>query len=545
MLDNLQNMAGPEIPVKVTSNEVLIYCMHYLESSGLENLKKIMANFYEYDEISEAKDELKGCCEEWPSSFNEIFRRRVTSKARSGLEKLVEDVMVMTRHLEFENLLPAPAIKLNRLPPLMPEELEMCTILKRIKVVENKLLQLDKVVTNVVSSTDTLEDDLVKISNSVLSVGNMCEKHEEVINEISNKAMPVHGYCDATKSTPLTPVHPHILGGEADFEGFRNTTATAELRTEPDFQNSQSSSLCASSSPGSCGSEVRVVSGGSGQEAGTLSPTTPPPNTNPSHCSSNTLESTTTANTASATSQQLMVPMRDEGIANNGNNSLLIPESPPYRPSSPSVTANPNTGGIYPTIPSPTTSPPPSPPHSPLPPSTNHLTEGLHPSTPTSTLPPSYSQILSSPPPNTNSMNNDPCNPPSMSENGFIEVISRGQRRRNRTNNVNTGVSGTGKSNVVDSGLVPHRSMKHIFLYNLYRCDRYRLREYMVNLGVPVIDIKVLSKHESSKISCKITVNRVDEEKVLSASFWPEGVCFKPWENRSTQNHNNNGATSV
>ena len=66
------------------------------------------------------------------------------------------------------------------------------------------------------------------------------------------------------------------------------------------------------------------------------------------------------------------------------------------------------------------------------------------------------------------------------------------------------------------------------------------MAEYILELGVHIIDLELTSHHEARNKSFKLTVNKNDFYKLLDASLWPDGVKVgryrKPKNNREYSN---------
>ena len=50
------------------------------------------------------------------------------------------------------------------------------------------------------------------------------------------------------------------------------------------------------------------------------------------------------------------------------------------------------------------------------------------------------------------------------------------------------------------------------------------MAEYILELDVHIIDLKLISHIEAKNKSFKLTVNKTDFYKLLDASLWPDGV---------------------
>ena len=143
----------------IVSNELLAYVQHYADSSSFDSLKKLLLEYYNPDEIKNAKQVLwKSCNHLLPP-----IEKRVKSSSRSAHEAEVYDILNAFKKLDGEeSSYPTFAsVDLNRLPKHGPEELDMVDMLERIQALEHSQKLYEK---RVCKNTDSIET-LFKIHN--------------------------------------------------------------------------------------------------------------------------------------------------------------------------------------------------------------------------------------------------------------------------------------------------------------------------------------------------------------------------------------------
>ena len=104
----------------VLFNELLFYAKHYLDSSSLENIKKMVMHFYSDDEIVDAKKAL------WASKREVLgtYPERKSTGSRHARIPNVTDIFDALKKLDALNEMPKiAALDLNRIPDRQPEEL--------------------------------------------------------------------------------------------------------------------------------------------------------------------------------------------------------------------------------------------------------------------------------------------------------------------------------------------------------------------------------------------------------------------------------------
>ena len=110
-------------------NELLTYAIHHIDNSSLDNIKKLMLNFYTSEEILDARKILWEVC---GNSLDNFIERKTTDK-RSSEEANLHDILTALINLNSNDLTPNFVAKnLNRLLYETPENLNLTSLLQRI-----------------------------------------------------------------------------------------------------------------------------------------------------------------------------------------------------------------------------------------------------------------------------------------------------------------------------------------------------------------------------------------------------------------------------
>ena len=129
---------------KIHINELLSYVSYYIHNSSLNNIKKIISDFYTHDEIISSKKILWNLCE---PDLGPYIERKSTDK-RTSLEANLNDVFEAFSKLDSIDKMPIFAAReLNRLPnSRQPEELNIVSMINRIAKLEEKLVVTNELV---------------------------------------------------------------------------------------------------------------------------------------------------------------------------------------------------------------------------------------------------------------------------------------------------------------------------------------------------------------------------------------------------------------
>ena len=167
---------------EIVINEVLCYIENFRHCSTVSNLSRVVIDFFTNDEILEAKKELWRIRKEFlPDLIN-----RQTSAKRSEAEANTSDILDALRKVEEEDKLPVFVAKIvKRLPSSHPEELNVMSLLNRVKQLEN--------------TVSVQSDSLVDYDTRILELKSDVEDGKKEKNLI--KAKVASNYADATKKS--------------------------------------------------------------------------------------------------------------------------------------------------------------------------------------------------------------------------------------------------------------------------------------------------------------------------------------------------------
>ena len=121
-------------------NELLSYASFYLNNSNISNIKKLISNFYDDQDILTAKRLL------WKVSGTKLdaYLERKTTPTRTSGEANINDIFDSLQKLDAIECMPTFVAKdLNRIPDRQPEEINLISILNRIATLEknNKIYE--------------------------------------------------------------------------------------------------------------------------------------------------------------------------------------------------------------------------------------------------------------------------------------------------------------------------------------------------------------------------------------------------------------------
>ena len=122
--------------MEVIYNELLLYAKHYLDSSIVDNIKKMILHFYEDTEIVDAKKAL------WAVRGDHLgnYMERKSTDNRPARVANVKDIVEALTKLDSIDQMPIiAAINLNRIPDRQPEELNLLTIVDRVAQLERSI----------------------------------------------------------------------------------------------------------------------------------------------------------------------------------------------------------------------------------------------------------------------------------------------------------------------------------------------------------------------------------------------------------------------
>ena len=176
-------------------NELLTYIIHYRNNSTINNIKKVIINFYNCEEILLAKKLLWELCKD---RLDLIIVRKSTEQ-RSSSEANLSDIVDALQKLDNEEaVIPNfVAVNLDRLPDKKPEELNIISVGNKISQLEDKSVNCDNVLSehtidlSYLKSLD-IEAKIKKIEDQItrLSESPNCKEQESIDNndgKLNNK----------------------------------------------------------------------------------------------------------------------------------------------------------------------------------------------------------------------------------------------------------------------------------------------------------------------------------------------------------------------
>ena len=148
-------------------SEMLCFILNKYGKSPIESVKTVLQNFYTPIEISDAKELLNKAVNDlnldvdWiPRNVN---RRRCDDKPRIEIDDIYAVINAFDEHMQLKSLPEFVAVNLERLPPFRTDELDLCTAVRRISALEEKVATvvsqcMDMVSASVAASRTVLVD---------------------------------------------------------------------------------------------------------------------------------------------------------------------------------------------------------------------------------------------------------------------------------------------------------------------------------------------------------------------------------------------------
>ena len=122
---------------KLHVDELLTYACYYINNSAIENIKKIILNFHNNEEILNSKKLLWNVSGEYLTPYKD----RKSTENRSSMEANISDIFEAIIQLDATNKLPKfVAINLGKVPDKQPEHLNLISMINRISNIERTLV---------------------------------------------------------------------------------------------------------------------------------------------------------------------------------------------------------------------------------------------------------------------------------------------------------------------------------------------------------------------------------------------------------------------
>ena len=154
-------------PIRIMICELLCYATEYIQCTTKEALGKTIHNFYDLEEIIEAKTML---CKQYGETLGE-FPQRKTSPNRSEKAAHTEDILCALLKLDEDGIdCKFAAVKIKRLPRWDPNELDAVSFLEKMNILERRLNSLEINVSenkaDLIYTNDKMETLTAKVSHN-------------------------------------------------------------------------------------------------------------------------------------------------------------------------------------------------------------------------------------------------------------------------------------------------------------------------------------------------------------------------------------------
>ena len=164
-------------------NELLSYTLHYLEKSTIENIRKVLSNFYTLDEVKNSKKLL------WDVYKDDLtdYQDRKSTENRSAKDAHLDDIFKALKTLdELSRELKFVAHDLDRIPSFNPEELNTTLLLERVNLIEKKLKSYDETLSNQRCDIMTIQNKLDNEKCDKNNIrGNIASRFESDIDSLA------------------------------------------------------------------------------------------------------------------------------------------------------------------------------------------------------------------------------------------------------------------------------------------------------------------------------------------------------------------------
>ena len=148
-----------------------------MDSSNIESVKRIFINFYNSDEIADAK---KILWEGRESTLGQISQRFNTGN-RSAAKANMDDIFDAAKKLDAADKLPEVLAKdLDRLPDRQPEELNYIMLVQRVHKLEQSREDIQETCSGLAANIMKLEDGYRELSKES---SKRSHKNNEVTND--------------------------------------------------------------------------------------------------------------------------------------------------------------------------------------------------------------------------------------------------------------------------------------------------------------------------------------------------------------------------
>ena len=223
----------------VIMNELLTYVSFYFLNSSSDAIKNVLKNFYHPKEVSDAKVLL------WQVATDRLpsLVIRQDSDLRSAKEADIVDIINAFRKMDSDDAdFPDFVCKnMDRIPKYAPEEIDLASVVQRLSVVEDKLLNLHTVENKVaqVERSVTKNDDSVKTLFDLFYQSNsMAAKLKQSVNVsdsviIEEKSGSPSGSATSTQQPRQSAVHSKESGKAKETQAQVSKASKAHREEVP------------------------------------------------------------------------------------------------------------------------------------------------------------------------------------------------------------------------------------------------------------------------------------------------------------------------
>ena len=178
-------------------NELLTYAIHYLNSSTIENIKKVVQQFYSDDDILDAKKLL------WESRSEILgqFPERKSTKSRNAASANTIDIFEALIKLDAQGKLPNVVAKnIDKIPNRQPEELNLLYVVQRLANLEKSRDEQNETMTNLAIDILKLKED--KSQSTIQQSSDNSPYKSALINTRQPQPLPPHTAATADRHAP-------------------------------------------------------------------------------------------------------------------------------------------------------------------------------------------------------------------------------------------------------------------------------------------------------------------------------------------------------
>ena len=181
-------------------NELLTYAKHYVNCSTIENIKKMIMNFYSESDIVQAKRLLWS--ETSGTKLLGKYPERKSTDNRPVSVAHINDIMEALKTLDSADKIPDfVARDLDRLPDRQPEELNLLSLIGRVADIE-KTNQLHSDTLSTISiDVMSIKDNAIKYSD-VVQTGSTAKRNNSTAMSLhSNSSAPSDNTSDSESTS--------------------------------------------------------------------------------------------------------------------------------------------------------------------------------------------------------------------------------------------------------------------------------------------------------------------------------------------------------